>query len=278
MLSYRHSFHAGNFADVLKHIVVAEILAYLCQKDKPFDYIDTHAGAGQYSLNSERAQKTGEFLDGVAKLQPTDWPELTAYFDVIAKYNPKGELSYYPGSPGVALHYLRPQDRGWLFELHSKDYPLLSRFAAQNPRVDVNKTDGLRGMLALVPPKSRRALVLIDPSYEVKTDYLQVVDSVIAALRKFATGIYAIWYPVLNRTQVDWFERKFVAAGIRNIQVFELGVSADAVDAGMTSSCMLVINPPWQLKPKLDVVLPRLAAALGRESQGFCRAITLCPE
>jgi len=288
LLSYRHSFHAGNFADVLKHVVLTEILAYLCQKDKPFEYIDTHAGAGSYSLSSEHARKTGEYLGGIARLRGKDWQELAAYFSVVDSYNPLGALRDYPGSPGFALHYLRPQDRAWLFELHSKDYAALCKFIADAgkghgvehrcKKVTVSNADGLAGLQALMPPQARRGLVLIDPSYEVKGDYQQVVNGVIAAHRKFATGIFAIWYPVINRTQVNWFERKFVAAGIANIQVFELGVAADNDDLGMTSSCMLVINPPWRLKEKCQSQLPRLVKALDTNGEGFCRIETLSPE
>lgn len=263
---------------MLKHVVVAEILAYLCLKDKSFEYIDTHAGAGVYSLTSEHARKTGEYIHGIGRLRVKDWPELAAYFSVVEKYNPSGPLRDYPGSPAFALHYLRPQDRAWLFELHSKDYPALCRFVQEQKKVVVKNEDGLASLQALVPPQARRGLVLIDPSYEVKTEYQQVVNAVIAAHRKFATGIYAIWYPVLSRTQASWYERKFIASGIRNIQVFELGVQEDNDDLGMTSSCILVINPPWPLKAKLETQLPRLAKALDVEGQSFSRVEILCPE
>jgi 23S rRNA (adenine2030-N6)-methyltransferase len=287
LLSYRHSFHAGNFADVLKHIVVTEILAYLCKKDKPFEYIDTHAGAGSYSLGSEHARKTGEYLQGIARLRARDWPGLAAYFSVVDAYNPFGTLRDYPGSPGFALHYLRPQDRAWLFELHSKDYAALCSFVLGDgkapaghscKKIRVQNADGLAGLQALVPPQARRGLILVDPSYEIKTDYQQVVNAVIAAHRKFATGIYAVWYPVISRSQASWFERKFAAAGIANVEVFELGVLADNDDMGMTSSCMLVINPPWLLKEKCQTQLPRLVKALDTSGEAFCRIETLCPE
>jgi len=278
LLSYRHSFHAGNFADVLKHIVVAETLAYLAIKDKPFAYIDTHAGAGVYSLASEQARKTGEYHNGVARLNRSDWPELVPYFSVIDKYNRAGALNQYPGSPAFALHYLRAQDRAWLFELHGSDYPLLRKLVGKHKRVTVENSDGLAGLQALVPPISRRALILVDPSYEVKTEYQQVVDAVIAAHRKFATGVYAIWYPVVDRRQADWLEQKFRKSAIGNIQVFELGIKADSEAHGMTSSCMLVINPPWQLKDKMTELLPRLATALDESGEAFSRVEVLSPE
>ena len=279
MLSYRHSFHAGNFADVLKHIVVSEILAYLCLKEKPFEYIDTHAGAGVYSLMSKEAQKTGEYLAGVGRLTTGDWPELREYLAVVRAYNPKGELRRYPGSPAIALQYLRPQDRAWLFELHPADFATLRRFSESHTKVIAKNEEGLAGLLALLPPRARRALILIDPSYELKTEYQQVVNVVVAAHRKFATGVYAVWYPVISRRQVQWFEQQFRRSGIRDMQVFELGVARDSEDFGMTSSCMLVINPPWQLREKMAKALPALASALaGRDGEGFSRIDVLIGE
>ena len=279
MLSYRHSFHAGNFADVLKHVVVTEILAYLCLKDKPFEYIDTHAGAGIYSLASKEARKTGEYLNGIARLVERDWAEIAAYLEVVRAHNPRGGLRHYPGSPAIALSYLRPQDRAWLFELHPGDHAALCRFTEAQRKVTVRDEDGLAGLLALVPPVARRALVLVDPSYEVKSEYQQVASAVIAAHRKFATGIYAVWYPVISRRQAQWFEQQFRRAGIRDIQVFELAVARDDEDFGMTSSCMLVINPPWSLRDKMASVLPALACTLAvRDGEAFSRVEVLADE
>jgi 23S rRNA (adenine2030-N6)-methyltransferase len=275
MLSYRHLYHAGNFADVLKHIIVAEILQYLGRKDKPFDYIDSHSGAGVYSLTSSEAAKTGEYRQGIALLMALDWPELANYLEVIKKYNPEGDLAQYPGSPAFAMHYLRAQDRGWLFELHTADFPRLQQFAGSFKRIQVRHADGFAGVLAQVPPGSRRALVLMDPSYEVKSDFEQVIDVVSKAHAKFATGIYALWYPVVRRRQIDWFERQFRNGSLRNIQVYELGVRSDSDSHGMTSSCMMVINPPWGLAATMQSLLPRLAEVLGQDGQGFSRIETL---
>lgn len=263
MLSYRHAFHAGNFADILKHIVLVDILEHLQQKDKPFDYIDTHAGAGLYDFRSSRAQKLGEHVDGILRLRREEFPELAHYFDVISAYNSAASLTVYPGSPSFASHFLRPNDRGWLYELHPQDYQSLRNTMQKSKNIRVQCADGLKALLALLPPGSRRGLVLIDPSYEVKTEFDQVIDTLIKGYKKFATGIYAIWYPVVDRRKINYLEQQLVRSGIRNIQRFELGVAADSASGGMTSSGMIVINPPWKLFDKMSSVLPRIAEVIG---------------
>ncbi len=278
MLSYRHSFHAGNFADVIKHIVLVEILQHLCRKDAPFDYIDTHAGAGLFDLASEPANKLQEFKGGIAKLSPPEWPELAAYFALLKGYNSPGKLEHYPGSPLIAQHFLRAKDRAWLFELHPADFVILDNSIAGDRRIKAVQEDGFNGLLRLVPPVSRRALVLMDPAFEVKDDYLQVVVSCTRAWKKFATGIYAIWYPVVDRERSDELESRFVNSGMRNIQRFELGLTADTDARGLTAAGMIVINPPWTLMDRMTALLPRLVAALGRDDGAFFRADTLVEE
>ena len=280
MLSYRHSYHAGNFADVLKHIVLVECLEHFNKKDSPFDYIDTHSGAGLYDLRSANANKTAEYKEGIAKLKRIDFPELEQYFDVIDALNSqqgidrkKKGLAFYPGSPAIAHQYVthpeRQKDKAWLFELHSSDFRILSESMASDSKamarkIRIKQEDGLKGLLGLVPPVSRRALVLIDPSYEMKTDYSDVVETVIKAHKKFNSGTYAIWYPVVDRKRVDFMLRKLKQSGIKNIQQFELGLATDTLESGMTSAGMMVINPPWTLKTKLDKVLPKLVKELDR--------------
>ena len=286
MLSYRHSFHAGNFADVIKHIVLVEILQHLCRKETPFDFIDTHAGAGLFDLGSEHAGKLQEFNDGIAKLaQPHSselWPELAAYFAVLNSYNspghPPGKLQHYPGSPMIARHFLRAKDRAWLFELHPADFEILQGNVAGDRRVKVAREDGFHGLLGLLPPLSRRALVLIDPAYEVKDDFLQVVKTCTRAWKKFATGIYVVWYPVVQRERIDELASRFVNSGIRNIQRFELGLTADTAARGLTAAGLVVINPPWLLMERMSALLPRLVAALGRDDGAFFKADTLVEE
>lgn len=283
MLSYRHSFHAGNFADVLKHLVVAEILSHLVKKDKPIAYIDTHAGAGLFNLQSDDAEKLGEYRDGIAKVINKGYPEMAGYLDLVKGMNKPGLLTRYPGSPLVAGHFLRRQDRGWLYELHPQDSVTLSKniagsnLAARKNMV-VQREDGLKGFLSLLPPVSRRGLVLIDPSYEVKTEYDQVVVALEKAHKKFSTGVYALWYPVVERERIERLERRLLATGIKNIQQFELGVRPDADGQGMTSSGMIVINPPWGLLDAMKSVLPKLAKALAQDGQPVFRCQVLADE
>ena len=269
MLSYRHSFHAGNFADIIKHIVLVEILDHLIQKEPPFEYIDTHSGAGLFNLKSGDAEKLQEHVGGIGKLDPEEFPELARYFEVIDSCNEPGVCNYYPGSPAIAKYFLRPKDRAWMFELHPQDYKSLCNNMHDNRKIRVSCQDGLKGMAALLPPASRRGLVLVDPSYEVKSEYDQVFDAVVKGYKKFSTGIYAIWYPVVDRKKVDNLENKLVLSGIKNIQRFELGISADSDSGGMSSSGIFVINPPWKLFGKMSVLLPRLAQILGEGNGRF---------
>lgn len=278
MLSYRHSFHAGNFADVLKHIVVIEILQHLGKKDKPFDYIDTHSGAGLFDLSSAHAAKLQEYRNGIGKLNPADWPELASYFSVVHEYNRSKSLTHYPGSPMIALHFLRSQDRAWLYELHPEDAMLLSQNTADDRRARVMNEDGLKRLLSLLPPISRRGFVLIDPSYEIKTDYDLVFQTVAKAYKKFATGTYAIWYPVVDRNRINRLERQFVNSGISNIQRFELAIAEDTDERGMTSSGMIVINPPWQLMTTMQALLPKLVTTLAESDGAFYKCDVLVAE
>ena len=278
MLSYRHSFHAGNFADVIKHIVLIQVLESLLKKDKPFEYIDTHAGAGLFDLRSGHAEKLEEYVNGIGKLNSEDWPELASYFEVIKAYNDTGSLNYYPGSPLIALHFLRPQDRAWLYELHPEDIELLRNNIGNNRRVKIMCEDGLKGLLSLLPPTARRGLVLIDPSYEVKSEYEQVFTTVSKACKKFSTGIYAIWYPVVDRSRIHKMEQSFIGSGIKDIQRFELGLSPDTSERGMTASGMIIINPPWGLFEKMSQVLPKLVQTLGVNDGAFFKCDVLVGE
>lgn len=278
MLSYRHSYHAGNFADVIKHCVLIEILQHLVKKDAAFDYIDTHAGAGLYDLNSEQAQKLQEYKSGFGKLALSEFPELETYFDIVSNTNKSPKKKLYPGSPLIAEYFLRRQDRSWLFEMHPKDYVLLKNNNAKNKRVRVSQSDGFKGALALLPPQSRRALVLIDPSYEIKSDYHAVADNLISAHKKFSTGTYALWYPVVERERITTLEKKLLASGIKNIQQFELALNKDQDNAGMTASGMIVVNPPWTLMKTMENLLPKLANTLGESHNSFYTSRILVQE
>ncbi|AOT09642.1 23S rRNA (adenine(2030)-N(6))-methyltransferase RlmJ [Pseudoalteromonas luteoviolacea] len=278
MLSYRHSFHAGNPADVIKHLVLAEVLAYMTRKDKPFDYIDTHSGAGLFELASSDAQKTQEFEQGIGRLMQYEGGNeaILRYIDMVKSFNDE-KLAFYPGSPKVAEQYLRKQDKGWFFELHPQDLPLLQKNTAHKRSLRVKGEDGFKGLLGLVPPLSRRAVVLMDPPYEIKTDYQKAVKTIVKAHKSFTSGTYMIWYPVVDRSRIDQMETELIASGVRNIQLFELATAADTEERGMTASGMIVINPPYVLKNTMDAVLPELVKELAVE-EGFFRSVELVSE
>ncbi|MEJ6474391.1 23S rRNA (adenine(2030)-N(6))-methyltransferase RlmJ [Pseudoalteromonas piscicida] len=280
MLSYRHSFHAGNPADVIKHLVLAQVLSYMAKKDKPFDYVDTHSGAGFFELASSDAQKTQEYLQGIAKLWDYSGSvnAIHDYVALIKSFNEQEKLSHYPGSPKVAEHFLRRQDKGWFFELHPKDLDLLQQNTAHKKSLRVTGSDGFKGLLGLVPPASRRACVLMDPPYEIKSDYDVAVKSIVKAHKKFDSGVYMIWYPVVDRARIEAMESGLIEAGIRNIQLFELATQADTEERGMTASGMIVINPPWTLKKTMDEVLPELVSLLAEDEGAFYRSIQLVEE
>ncbi|MDA1074185.1 MAG: 23S rRNA (adenine(2030)-N(6))-methyltransferase RlmJ [Proteobacteria bacterium] len=275
MLSYRHSFHAGNFADVIKHIVLIEILEHLLSKDKALHYIDTHAGAGMFDLTGEHSLKLQEFRDGVGRLVPEDWPELATYFSIIHAHNAQADLAGYPGSPMIARSLLRRHDRAWLYELHPQDSLLLTETIGRDRRFRVLQEDGYAGLLGLLPPLTRRGLVLIDPSYEVKSEYSRVVEIVLKSHRKFNTGTYALWYPVVERERVVNLERDFENSGIRNIQRFEICVQPDSKERGMTGAGMIVVNPPWTLMARMSVLLPRLSQTLAQAPETSFKADVL---
>lgn len=264
MLSYRHAFHAGNYADVLKHCVLIDILSYMVLKDKPLCYLDTHAGAGMYHLGSKEAVKTSEFEQGVmALLQIESLPQsLQLYRQQIEAVN-HGEIRKYPGSPTIAQNLLRPYDRLLLCEMHPADSRLLQKQFGKVRNASCFEEDGYQKSLALLPPPERRGVVLIDPSYEVKDEYQWVVDYLKQMVRRFATGVYAIWYPIADEDRSRRMIQKIKTSGIPHIQQFELGLTDNHKAPGMTGTGMLVVNPPWNLKAHLSESLPVMAAALG---------------
>jgi 23S rRNA (adenine2030-N6)-methyltransferase len=277
MLSYRHSFHAGNFADVLKHIVLIEILEYMKKKDKPFCCIDTHAGPGTYQLNGDYALKNREFENGIGKLwQRDDLSDGVAnYVNLIKGFNSSALLTCYPGSPAIAKQLLRSKDRLFLYELHSTEIKLLSATVGRNRRIKVFHADGLKHAMGLLPPIEHRGLTLIDPSYEIKSDYSLVAETLVNMHKRFATGTYALWYPVVERSRNQQLEQAIQTSGIKNVQLFELGIRADTDEHGMTASGMIVVNPPWTLAATMQQILPWLADVLGNDGAGFYRIQTL---
>ncbi|QIM63611.1 rRNA methyltransferase [Pasteurellaceae bacterium Orientalotternb1] len=279
MLSYRHSFHAGNHADVVKHIVLTLILTALKQKEKGFFYLDTHSGVGRYSLLSAEAEKTGEYIEGIARLwDRTDLPEEVAlYINELKKIN-KGKLRFYAGSPLLAVQQLRPQDRALLTELHPNDFPLLRQEFAKMPNVVTKRENGFQQLKAALPPKEKRGLVLIDPPYELKEDYELVVQAIVEGYKRFATGVYAIWYPVVLRQHTKRIVKGLEATGIRKILQIELAVRPDSDQRGMTASGMIVINPPWPLESQMKKILPYLTDVLVPEGTGSWKVEWLTPE
>jgi 23S rRNA (adenine2030-N6)-methyltransferase len=266
MLSYRHAFHAGNHADVLKHLVLVQLTTYLTQKDKPFWYIDTHSGAGAYALDSGYAVKLCEYKDGIGRLWTrNDLPEaLATYVDLVRKLNPDRRLQAYPGSPYFALWTLREQDRLRLFELHSKDARLLQEtFKDAGRQVIIEPTDGFAGLKSLLPPAPRRALVLIDPSYEDKQDYERVFHELRDALTRFPGGTYALWYPQLTRLDAHELPQRLKRLPAKSWLHVALRVNEPAKDGfGMHGSGMFILNPPWTLHKTLEEVMPYLTEVL----------------
>lgn len=270
MLSYRHAFHAGNHADVLKHFVEMQLLNHLTQKDKAFWYIDTHAGAGCYALDSGYATQNAEYTSGITRLWDRDDlpPMLADYVELVKSLNPDGLLKLYPGSPLLAQKLLRKQDRLRLFEIHPADAVLLQKnFARQRKQVQIQTTDGFKAMKALLPPPPKRALVLIDPPYEDKQDYQRVVSALKEGLKRFATGMYTLWYPQLARDETRQLPEKLKRLPAKSWLHVALSVrGADAAE-GMRGSGMFVLNPPWNLQKNLQQVMPYLVKHLGQDDQ-----------
>tara|TARA_R110000751_G_scaffold14217_5_gene46419 strand:+ start:2109 stop:2951 length:843 start_codon:yes stop_codon:yes gene_type:complete len=272
VLSYRHAFHAGNFADVLKHSVLTLVLEYMTRKEKGFYYIDSHSGAGMYQLADEYAQKTGEYKDGIAKLiDQQDLPEaIEPYIDLVKDLNrDQDELSLYPGSPGIARQFTRRQDSAHLFELHPTDIEHLKEYSQRWNKSHVKKSDGYQGVLGLVPPPNRRGVVLIDPPYELKEDYLKAVRTIVNAYKKFATGTYILWYPIVKRELVEQMQDAFVKSDVRNLLQVEYCQHADTQEYGMTGTGLFIVNPPWQLNSQLNEILPYLKTHLGSEESSY---------
>ena len=272
MLSYRHAFHAGNHADVLKHFIEMQLLRYLAQKDKPFWYIDTHAGAGCYALDSGYATQNAEYESGIARLwQREDLPApLAEYVELVKRLNPDGQLRLYPGSPLVALQLLREQDRLRLFELHPSDSDILrENFAGHAAQALIQAADGFGALKALLPPPPRRALVLIDPPYEDKQDYRRVVAALREGLQRFAGGVYAVWYPQLQRAEARQLPEQLKQLPVKRWLHVALSVQTPGEDGfGMHGSGMFIVNPPWTLHGALQEVMPYLVRILGQNGEG----------
>lgn len=280
MLSYRHAFHAGNFADVVKHTALCRSLMHLTQKPGAIRYVDTHAGIGAYGLHTSTAQQTQEYLKGIGALwdAPHLPPALAAYVKCVKHFNGGGLLNAYPGSPWFAQHLLRPQDRLELCELHPQDYPALCRQMASDKRVHCHFEDGFKRAIALMPPIERRGLVLIDPSYELKDDYAGVVDTLKHLHKRFATGVYLLWYPVMDEKRIKTLCQRLIATGIKRIQRYELGLDTPAEASGMVATGIIAINPPWGLMEDMQQSLVFLQGLLATPNKGYTLCQALTPE
>ena len=267
MLAYRHAFHAGMHADVLKHTTLTLVLRYMNLKEKPYRLVDTHAGAGGYSLEGRYAQKKSEFEDGIARLwDRDDLPDAVAdYVQLVRRFNPSGRIEQYPGSPAFAEMLLRPKDKLRLFELHPTDYKILQSYLGKVPGVEVYDQDGFDGLKGQVPPSSRRAVVLMDPSYEGNRDYGRVISSLREAISRFAEGVYMVWYPQVTKLEAANLPKRLEALAPKGWLNVRLTVAQhDSHGFGLAGSGMFVINPPYTLHDELLAVLPYLTEVLGQ--------------
>lgn len=269
MLSYRHAFHAGNHADVLKHAIEVAILKYLIDKDRPFCYVDSHAGPGGYELGRSFALKNKEFETGISKLwqQPKLPKLLKEYVDCVALFNNTDALTYYPGSPAIALQVMvnsLDKSRLQLFEQHRQEYSELKEWAHKSRAVKTYQQDGFSGLISVLPPKEKRALVLIDPPYEVKTDYSTLIDTLKTTLSSFSTGTYLIWHPLLSNA----YKKSFVSqlCSLSNNWLYAQSYMSHPSEIGMYGSGVLVINPPWTLHDQLEQALPILVKLLSQQA------------
>lgn len=283
MFAYRHAFHAGNHADVLKHITLVSSLTLLKKKEAPFLVVDTHAGAGLYTLQSPLVRDKAEWPSGIGKLWAASaMPEpITRYVDLVKTFNKGGRLTHYPGSPLLAQMLLRDDDRLRAFEMHPSDIgPLQAALRGRPRQLKAERKDGFQQLRALLPPPSRRGLVLIDPPYEMRADYGLVIKALRDALTRFSTGVYMIWYPVIARYQVERLLRQVAGCAVRDVLHAQLTVRSALRDGlGLQGSGMVVINPPFGLYDDLAVALPVLAKALGQDGKaGFRLAQGDTPE
>jgi 23S rRNA (adenine2030-N6)-methyltransferase len=286
-MNYRHAFHAGGFADVIKHIVLVRILIYLQEKQAAFRVIDTHAGAGLYDLTGEEARRGGEWLTGIARIMQARFSETTLplvkpYLDIVRAFNPNRDLAAYPGSPLIARALLRPQDRLTACEVEPGARKRLIDALRRDTQARVVDLDGWLALPAFVPPKERRGLVLIDPPYEQKDEFERLAEGFAEAYAKWPTGSYLLWYPVKSRRATDTLAR-LVAEAVGTSKPagkalrLEFSVAPQAADTALASAGLLIVNPPWTLLGELKAILPELEKPLGQGGAGRFRLETPKP-
>jgi 23S rRNA (adenine2030-N6)-methyltransferase len=286
-MNYRHAFHAGGFADVIKHIVLVRILTYLHDKPAAFRVVDSHAGAGVYDLSGDEARRGGEWLTGIARLMQARFSESTAallkpYLDIVRAFNPQRELATYPGSPLIARALLRPQDRLVACEVEPKARKRLIDALRRDAQARVVDLDGWVALGAFVPPNERRGLVLIDPPFEEKDEFERLATGFAEAFAKWPTGIYLLWYPAKSRRATDSLAQKVAAVadaavGAGKCLRLEFSVAPQVADGGLTSAGLLIVNPPWTLGSELKAILPELEKPLGQGGAGRFRLETARP-
>ncbi|MDG3577239.1 23S rRNA (adenine(2030)-N(6))-methyltransferase RlmJ [Rhizobium sp. YJ-22] len=279
-MNYRHIYHAGNFADVLKHAVLARLIRYAQNKDAAFRLLDTHAGIGLYDLGSEEAQKTGEWQEGIGKLIDADLPEpaatlLAPYLNAVRELNPEGGVRRYPGSPKLARMLFRPQDRLSAMELHPDDCGVLQRLFEGDYQVRVTHLDGWLALGAHLPPKEKRGIVLVDPPFEAANEYERMVDGLARAYRRFSGGTYCLWYPMKKGAPIANFYEALKALEIPKMLCAELTVRSDRETAGLNGSGLVIVNPPYVLKDELHALLPVLKEKLAQDRYASQRAFWL---
>jgi 23S rRNA (adenine2030-N6)-methyltransferase len=279
-MNYRHIYHAGNFADVLKHAVLTRLVVYMTQKDKAFRVLDTHAGIGLYDLSSEEAQKTGEWQDGIGRLLDADIPAkakalLAPYLTAVRDLNPDGGLKLYPGSPKLTRMLMRPQDRLSAMELHPDDYETLHRLFDGDFQSRITQLDGWLALGAHLPPKEKRGLVLVDPPFEVAGEFERLAEGLAKAWRRFSGGTFCLWYPLKQGAPIAAFHAALQALEIPKMLCAELSVRSDRDTTGLSGSGLIIVNPPYTLKGELDVLLPFLKDRLKQDRHASARAFWL---
>jgi len=278
-MNYNHSYHAGNFADVFKHLVLLALIKSFLRKDKGFCYLDTHAGGGFYDLTTESAQKTKEYELGITKLfHKEQSPQLVRqYVSCVQRMNNRltqsliSNLRYYPGSPAFAHYFLRSQDRMILTELHPQECQRLKTTYSQDPRVSIHCSNGYQSLKAFLPPKERRGLILIDPPYERPHEFVDILTALPIALKRFAIGTYAIWYPIKSRGSIERFHLAMKEIVKQPVLITELSIYQEVSPLHLNGSGLAIINPPWELDQQIQDFLPWLWKNLSIQGQGQFR-------
>lgn len=267
-MNYRHAFHAGGFVDVVKHLILTRLIVYLQRKAAAFRVIDTHAGRGRYDLTAVEAERSPEWRDGIARALARGLPDLAApYLDAVRAFNPDG-LKAYPGSPVLVRHLLRPQDRLSALELHPEDFAALSAEFAGDIQTRATNLDGWLALNAYVPPKEKRGLILVDPPFEEDGEWQRLAEGLVKAHRKFATGIFALWYPLKEPQEAADFAIALRATGIPKMLRVELTIRKPSTPSRLFGTGMIVVNPPYVLEDEMRTLLPPLASALADEGRG----------